>query len=132
MNRSGPRTLTIFTRILLLFLVSIASAHPPTLHFDNFNLALDGTELPLVDNAGNRLIAGFVSLYQFGNPASAPSDFGALRSNGGDGLLNLVKIRASPIVQGELGPRDSSLGSQIELRNFGTCLLYLVLSLSGI
>ena len=117
MSRSRHRTLTTFTRVLLLSLVSVASAHPTTLHFDNFNVALDGTELPLMDNAGNPLITGFVTLYQIGNPASARSGFASLRSNGGDGLLDLVKISACPIAQGELG----SSGFSIAMGNFGTC-----------
>ena len=127
MSRSRHRTLTTFTRVLLLSLVSVASAHPATLHFDNFNFASDGTELPLVDNAGNPLITGFVALYQIGNPASARSDVASLRSNGGDGLLNLVKITTNPIAQrgdGVLG----ILNSNGELRGLP---LYVVVGNGG-
>lgn len=84
-----------FCLALLLMVAPGPLVPAATLHFDNFNFALDGTELLLVDNAGNPLITGFVALYQFGNPASAPSDFASLRSNGGGGLLNLVEISAA-------------------------------------
>lgn len=101
-----------------------------TLHFDNFNFALDGTELLLVDNAGNPLITGFVALYQFGNPASAPSDFASLRSNGGGGLLNLVEISAanSPGGIGVLVTPLSAFNSNGELRDLQ---LYVVVGNGG-
>ena len=88
--------MSVRNRLLLMsftWLGSLGFLPGAVLHYNNFNFALDGTELLLVDNAGNPVVDGFIALYHFGaDPEERPEDVVSLRNNGDDGLLDVVPI----------------------------------------
>jgi hypothetical protein len=95
------------------FAAFATAASGASLQVDNI-LTGGGSDLALLDNAGNGLVAdagAFIAVYVF--PGGAPADFAALQANGANGLL------ASIGLVGGNTPTGGALFTQLDFANAG-------------